>query len=351
MSQLTQREQPLYELLQDDLSRQIFIARKQYAETNECDDLWRLIDHPAGFDETINKLKSANYILYGAGAVCKKLVSYLRAMGVIDNCLGIWDKNPDKANTVVNGVSVTLPNPTLDFEYALPAVSEKFKPELFEEILEYFKSIGITEERIIKPFFTILDHPDAYFDDDIIKSRLGNNEVFIDGGCYDFWTSRRFIEICGSRNIRAIHAFEPDNKLFQVCKRNSSRFPFAKCYQAGLWSDNTELHFRVSTPSGSLVVDNDSEMRLNVVALDKCLPKDETITFIKFDIEGSELEGLKGAAERIKCDKPKLAICIYHKPFDYIELLEHIHSLVPEYKMYIRIYAGGGGDTVLYCVI
>lgn len=72
--------------------------------------------------------------------------------------------------------------------------------------------------------------------------------------------------------------------------------------------------------------------------------------FIKMDVEGAEIESLKGARQTILRDKPKLAICIYHKPQDLIELPRYIKTIVPEYKLYIRHHSNGPGENVLYAV-
>jgi hypothetical protein len=69
------------------------------------------------------------------------------------------------------------------------------------------------------------------------------------------------------------------------------------------------------------------------------------------DIEGSELEAIKGSAELIRRDKPKLAISVYHKPYDYLEIPEIICSIVPEYKFYMRQYTPLSEETVLYCTL
>ena len=68
------------------------------------------------------------------------------------------------------------------------------------------------------------------------------------------------------------------------------------------------------------------------------------------DIEGSELEALKGAAETIKKWRPKLAISIYHKYEDIIEIPEYILSIVPDYSFYIRHYSSDIWETVLYAI-
>ncbi len=72
---------------------------------------------------------------------------------------------------------------------------------------------------------------------------------------------------------------------------------------------------------------------------------------IKMDIEGAELEALKGAKKTIQRDKPKLAICIYHKTEDLWEIPLYIKELVSEYCLYIRHQTFGTGDTVLYAVM
>ena len=75
---------------------------------------------------------------------------------------------------------------------------------------------------------------------------------------------------------------------------------------------------------------------------------EEKVTFIKMDIERSEYQALRGAENAIKRNKPKLAICIYHKPNDILMIPNLIEEMVPEYKFAIRHYCSGWIETVLY---
>ena len=68
------------------------------------------------------------------------------------------------------------------------------------------------------------------------------------------------------------------------------------------------------------------------------------------DVEGAEINALKGAEKLIKKYKPKLAICIYHKMEDMWEIPGLILSYVPEYKLYLRHYSPSKDETVLYCL-
>ncbi len=68
------------------------------------------------------------------------------------------------------------------------------------------------------------------------------------------------------------------------------------------------------------------------------------------DIEGSEMEALKGAVFNIREYKPVLAISIYHKADDFWKIPLFIKELNKKYKFYIRHYTEGIADTVLYCI-
>lgn len=79
--------------------------------------------------------------------------------------------------------------------------------------------------------------------------------------------------------------------------------------------------------------------------------KIQKVDFIKMDIEGSEEAALKGAVKTIKKYKPKLAICVYHKPDDLCVLPQLIKSMVPEYKLYLDHYTINFTESVLYAKV
>ena len=70
------------------------------------------------------------------------------------------------------------------------------------------------------------------------------------------------------------------------------------------------------------------------------------ITFINADIEGAELDVLKGMQNIIKEQKPVIAFCVYHKPDDIVSLPRFILELNDSYHIYLRKYVimtGTGG--------
>jgi hypothetical protein len=73
-------------------------------------------------------------------------------------------------------------------------------------------------------------------------------------------------------------------------------------------------------------------------------------TFIKMDIEGSEVEALAGARRVILENRPSLAICVYHRPDHLwrIPLLLSRSADMIGYRYYLRAHGFNGFDTVLY---
>lgn len=74
------------------------------------------------------------------------------------------------------------------------------------------------------------------------------------------------------------------------------------------------------------------------------------LDFVKMDIEGAEMNALAGARRTIETFRPKLAICVYHKPEDLDVIPRYIASLDASYRFYLRHYSGSLLESVLYCL-
>ena len=116
--------------------------------------------------------------------------------------------------------------------------------------------------------------------------------------------------------------------------------------EKGAWSKKGEIGF---SGNGMIMghVDSNATESIKVDTIDNVL-HGERVTFIKMDIEGSELEALRGAEESIRKYKPRLAICIYHKPEDIWTLPLELLKFNPEYQFLIRPYWSTDCETVLY---
>ena len=187
---------------------------------------------------------------------------------------------------------------------------------------------------------------EQYFPADIFE--LTNEEVFVDAGAFDGDTIDMFLTHTNN-NYKYIYAFEPDGTNYNRLIRHNDKENI-RIYNAGLYCDNMEITFS-SNKGGSSKIAREGIETAKVFRFDELELPEKEITFVKMDIEGSELAALRGMEETIKKNKPKLAICIYHKFEDLWELPLYIKSLVPEYRLYIRNYTSYLDEIVLYAVI
>ncbi|MDD5010593.1 MAG: FkbM family methyltransferase [Phycisphaerae bacterium] len=114
----------------------------------------------------------------------------------------------------------------------------------------------------------------------------------------------------------------------------------------GVWSAAAQLRFASGRSPSSSVCKNGSDV-VQCVALDDCLNRYKP-TLIKMDIEGSELEALKGAERIITSQNPQLAISVYHTPEHLWKIPLFIKKIVPNYKCFLRSHGANGYDTVFY---
>jgi Methyltransferase FkbM domain len=126
-------------------------------------------------------------------------------------------------------------------------------------------------------------------------------------------------------------------------------------HQCALWDRNERIGFRV---------DRDNPANSRIVGAEELLPSDETfeaitvdsfaeramhpIDLIKLDVEGGEMNVLRGAARSIKRDRPQLAVSLYHRRDDLLGIPEFCLSLNPEYTFTVSAHNATFVDIVLY---
>lgn len=185
---------------------------------------------------------------------------------------------------------------------------------------------------------------EEYFEEKVV---LKEDEVFIDCGGFDGDSALQFIEHCGGK-YQDIIIFEPEVSKKAIIEKNMGNNRY-HLYPLGVWSKSTKLYFNAMGTGSSYVSEVSGKNIIETVALDEMV-YDRRPTYIKMDIEGAEQEALKGCRKIIQTYKPKLAVCIYHKPDDLYTIPMMIKEMNPEYKLYVRQYANAWFDTVLYAV-
>lgn len=191
-----------------------------------------------------------------------------------------------------------------------------------------------------------------YFNSDFCP--IGENEVFANVGALIGDCALEFATACQNRDLtyREIINFEPDPYNFNRLQENTAHLPRMRHMPFGLWSHQDRLRFdnpdsyKVGTP-GSL--NANGHMEVEVASLDELLPEAE-ISYIKMDVEGAEMKALMGAITTIRRNKPKLAICVYHKRDDMFKIPLLINNFCDGYEFYLRHYCTTFSETVLFAV-
>ncbi len=198
-------------------------------------------------------------------------------------------------------------------------------------------------------YFEEIYAPDQYFPKGIVD--LSNEEIFVDAGAYNGDSIKKFLEKTDN-HFKKIYAFEPDAenaKYIEIMGKSINRKEDIVVFTKALYDKEQNLSFDNDVSRGSHITDDiNNENIIGAVRLDELI--EDKVTFIKMDIEGCELRALKGAENSIKKYRPKLAICIYHKYEDILEIPEYLMSLNLNYRFYMRHHTMSVDETVFYAV-
>jgi FkbM family methyltransferase len=193
-----------------------------------------------------------------------------------------------------------------------------------------------------------------YFNSDVFC--LDQDEVYVDVGAFDGDSVRCFLEACRTGDLRYghIHAIEPDPVSFEALKECTGRYANVTLYRTGLWSSSRELRFLSSSCAiheEAGVVSEAGDIIIQATSLDD-LMAGKKVTLIKMDLGNNVLlEVIKGSAGIIAGNCPKLVIGAYHVIESIYEVPLLVHSICPDYRMYLRHNTYHLCDTDLYATV
>lgn len=342
-----QRMNEIYSHLQDNESKIIFEARIDYLLSNNEEKYMETIGEyykdwrSKELEEAIKKANPKGIIIFGCGhdgKITKKL-------------LGFWDYEVSyfcdnyRHGEITDGIKVLSVDDVIETkrDYLIIIGSSRYGKEMYIELVQK----GFSQAKILLPKYKYLHAARGrqYFD--IFEPK--KNEVYIDAGTFDGKTVLDFNDWT-KENYKKIYAFEPINAMCEVISKQIKEncIKNIEVKNNAVWNQKETILFKEDGP-GSQVNEN-GKIEVKGISIDD-VAENEKVTFIKMDIEGSELKALEGAKRTIVKHQPRLAICIYHRPLDVIEIASYILELVPEYKFYIRHYASSMWETVLYAEV
>ncbi len=340
----------VYEALSDDKSKRVFLARLDYLFNGNKNKFfeWFLNENETICCPELDKYengKQKKYIIFGAGLEGKRTHKILTASGRAvyawcDNNRKLWGKN-------IGGSCVLSPGELLHTHNDATVIISVSRCLL--DIYQQLLILGFPRQNIFIPENGFLLGTAGWQYFDVFEPE--KQEVFIDAGCWNGMTTKEFVDWCKG-DYNKIYAFEPDCICWQTCENTFEREHImnVRLIKKGTWKTEGDLHFKGNGIGDSMILTEDiSSALIPVTSIDRVL-KGERVSFIKMDVEGSELETLSGGRESIQKYKPKLAVSVYHKPQDLWKLADYILEIHPDYKLFMRHYTTCNFETVLYAI-
>jgi len=347
---------------------------------------------------------SNHIVLFGSGQFGQIVLDRLRRVGVepvcfSDNNKNVWGKrvkdlevlSPEDAVerfgkaaafvvTIFNGSAARSQLRQMGCERVLPAT-----PLFWKYPSEFMPDMGIGEpERIVEEedqirrcFAALSDEKskqelcnqiswrywmdpehlplpenagEIYFPTDIVNSI--EQEVLVDCGAFDGDSIRSFLR--RGQSFSHLYALEPDAHNRALLARSIATLPEELQRKITVWpyaAANLDGHvtFDAAGNVASRVSSSDAGATVEAHKLDsldwRFIP-----TYLKMDIEGAEPDALCGAAKLLDEVAPVLAICLYHRLEHLWQIPNLIHSLAPDYSLFLRRYAEDGWEEVCYAV-
>lgn len=271
-------------------------------------------------------------------AVKTQLLTYYKEEQVFDFCIARYCGWSEISSQSTKAYILSHKSEITDFYHQL---SDGLSKETLLQML-----LGhVTGETIC---FSKVRVNDMYYPKDLVQFNPG--EVMVELGSMNGETLLEFIRRCPE--FESAYCFEPDLeclcKLQEIEKQYQGRITVIN---KGAWDKAELLHFEINGSGGdgsSKIVQTDSAGDRIIATSTVDAEVKQCISYIKMDIEGAELRALKGAEQHIKMDKPTLAISIYHKDEDIIEIPRYLKGFVPTYRFFMRHHGPDDTDTILY---
>lgn len=187
----------------------------------------------------------------------------------------------------------------------------------------------------------------------VLKAEEG--DVIIDaGGCWGD-TALYFASEVGKNGYVYTFEFVPANLkiLEKNLNLNSNLQSRIRVINNAIWDKTGELlSFSDNGPGTSVRKEEilSASGAISTVTIDDFVEKErlQKVNFIKMDIEGAELNALKGSIKTLRRFRPKLAISLYHNLNDFITIPEFLTSLNLGYDFYLDHFTIHAEETVLF---
>ena len=213
--------------------------------------------------------------------------------------------------------------------------------------------INSVSELSVQNFYYATYKLEQYAISGVVEAEKG--DVVIDAGAFVGDTAMYFAQKVGMTG--KVYAFEPVKSVANLLDKNIKTNKMNSVIEIvpyALSDINKTLYF-TDNASNSTAIDLDNVennldvdlaksvnktdlMEVKAVSLDSFVQENNIrkVDFLKADLQGADVDFVKGALKTIARDAPKCGLTVYHKPEDFIAIPKLLMSVRDDYVFYFR---------------
>ena len=175
-------------------------------------------------------------------------------------------------------------------------------------------------------------------------------DVAVDGGAGWGDTALWLADAVGPDGTVVSVELEPGN--LAMVRRNLDLNPAlaerVRVVEGALWSEADRS--AAFTPRGPSSTVGAGDAAAETVTIDELRRRESLgrVDFVKLDVEGAELEALRGAEQTLRGDRPRLAVAAYHREDDLVDLPAHLAELDLGFDLFLDHFTPGWHETILF---
>ena len=339
-------------------------------------------------EELFEKLRNKPLYIYGTGSSGEGIYNLLQKKNI--NIEGFLDSNQELEGSEKNGKKICHPSNVTnlescnviiaswfwrDIENLLRSLFPKLAPMFYfhyvTEVDDFFideseipelerlsfvladnksqdvlKAILSYRSTLCKDFFNTVFDENQYFGEVTANVDFSH---FYDVGAYNGDTVRAVKN--NAVTCDTIHSFEPDPKnyakLFDTIESLSGAF----AYNVAVGAKAGSLSFAPAANGYASKASVDGTLNVEIITLDEFIESAKyKPSVIKVDVEGMDLDVLKGGLISIRKYRPSLMISCYHAPRHLHEIPLWIKDNLPDYDIFLRHHRNTSLETVCYAI-
>lgn len=240
-----------------------------------------------------------------------------------------------------------------DYQEVMQLLADDESRKIIERIIAFRSGADLA-------FSAFTSEEQQYFNQLTLQALPSDRPIsYLDVGAFSGDTLEH---LCAKATVGTAILLEPDpcnfNQLIETIKKLTQKYPLLRpiALPLGAGSEYQCIVLEASGEASSLhAPQGQSEMKdvytVTVNPLDHMIPAVE-VDLVKIDVEGHDREAILGMKALLQRCKPVVAVSLYHRPRDIVELTLFLKQILADtsYSFYVRQHLFNSFETVLYAI-